>query len=205
MSPLPLRLVPASELTPTELGAVERIYVGAFPDELQAPFPDLFADRMLVLLDPDDPVGPVGLALVRNLAGTTWTFLRYYAVGPRGRGVGSAMWRHLTARLASEGRTRLVWDVEDPDEPGIPPEAALEHRRRIAFYERLGGRLLPVREYHPPHEDGHEPLLLLMDTPLGEGDRASLRELVEGVYWLRYGRDPDHPDVRRTLLASYLT
>lgn len=197
----PMRLVAASELSPDELSAVEDIYVGAFPDELQAPFPDLFADRMLVLLD---DARPVGLALVRDLAGTTWTFLRYYAVGPRGRGIGSVMWERLTTLLATEGRTRLVWDVEDPDEAGLPPEAVVEHRRRIAFYERLGGRLLPVREYHPPHDDGHEPRLLLMDTPLGAGDQASLRELVEGVYWLRYGRHADHPDVRRTLLASSL-
>ena len=69
----PMRLVAASELSPDELSAVEDIYVGAFPDELQAPFPDLFADRMLVLLD---DARPVGLALVRDLAGTTWTFLR---------------------------------------------------------------------------------------------------------------------------------
>jgi hypothetical protein len=196
-----MRLVEADDLSPTELAAVERIYVDAFPEDLQAPFPDLFADRMLVLVD---ETGPAGLALVRDLAGTTWTFLRYYAVGRRGQGTGSMMWGELTGLLAAEGRTRLVWDVEDPDEAGIPAESVVEHRRRIDFYERLGGRLLPVHEYHPPHEDGHEPQLLLMDTPLGAGDRASLRELVEGVYWLRYGRDPDHPHVRRTLLASSL-
>ncbi|MBZ5739857.1 GNAT family N-acetyltransferase [Nocardioides mangrovi] len=196
-----MRLVEADELAPTEIAAVERIYRDAFPQELLAPFPDLFADRMLVLLDED---GPAGLALVRDLAGTTWTFLRYYAVGRRGRGTGSAMWGELTRLLTEEGRTRLVWDVEDPDEEGIPDESVVEHRRRIVFYERLGGRLLPVHEYHPPHDDGHEPQLRLMDVPLGAGDRAGLRELVEGVYWLRYGADPDHPSVRRTLLASNL-
>ncbi len=196
-----MRLVEAADLSPTELVGVERIYHGAFPEELLAPFPDLFADRMLVLVDDD---GPAGLALVRDLAGTSWTFLRYYAVGRRGRGTGSAMWGELAALLATEGRTRLVWDVEDPDEPGLSEESVLEHRRRIAFYERLGARLLPVREYHPPHDDGHEPQMRLMDTPLGGGDRAGLREIVEGVYWLRYGADPDHPSVRRTLLASDL-
>ena len=196
-----MRLVAADELSPAELAAVERIYADAFPADLRAPFPDLFADRMLVLLDDD---GPAGLALVRDLAGTTWTFLRYYAVGRRGRGTGSLMWGELTALLATEGRTRLVWDVEDPAEPGLTEAAMTEHRRRIAFYERLGGRLLPVHEYHPPHDDGHQPQLLLMDLPLGPGDHATLRDLVEGVYRLRYGRDADHPVVRRTLLASSL-
>jgi len=194
-----VRLVEADELSPAELAGVERIYHGAFPEELLAPFPDLFADRMLVLVDED---GPAGLALVRDLAGTSWTFLRYYAVGRRGRGTGSVMWGELTDLLTAEGRTRLIWDVEDPDEAGLCAEVVQEHRRRIAFYERLGARLLPVREYHPPHDDGHEPQLRLMDTVLGAGDDAGLRELVEGVYWLRYGADPDHPSVRRTLLAS---
>lgn len=197
----PLRLVEAATLARDELDAVEAIYRGAFPDELLVPFEDLFVDRLLVLLDED---GPAGFALVRDLTETSWTFLRYYAVGRRGRGTGSLMWAELTAVLTAEGRSRLVWDVEDPDEPGLSPAAADEHRRRIVFYERLGGRLLPVREYLPPHDDGHAPQLRLMDLPLAPGDAPTLRELVEGVYRHRYGLDADHPAVRRTLLASYL-
>ena len=196
-----MRLVEAASLSPDELAAVESIYTGAFPDELQAPFAALFADRMLVLLDED---GPAGFALVRDLPETTWTFLRFYAVGRRGRGTGSLMWASLTALLEREGRTRLIWDVEDPAEPSISPEIAEEHRRRIVFYERLGGRLHPVREYFPPHDDGHAPPLLLMDAQLGAGDGASLRAVVEGVFQHRYGLAADHPAVRRTLLASSL-
>ena len=196
-----MRLVEAAALSPDELAAVEAIYIEAFPDELQAPFAALFADRMLVLLDED---GPAGFALVRDLPETTWTFLRFYAVGRRGRGTGSAMWRSLTARLAADGRTRLIWDVEDPDEEGLSPELVEEHRRRIVFYERLGGRLQPVRDYLPPHDDGHAPQLLLMDTPLADEPDPPLRELVETVYLRRYGVPADDPAVRRTLLASRL-
>ena len=156
---------------------------------------------MLVLLDGD---GPAGLALVRDLAGTRWTFLRYYAVGRRGRGTGSAMWRALTALLAAEGRTRLVWDVEDPDEQGLSPALVEEHRRRIAFYERLGARLRPVRDYRPPHDDGHAPQLLLMDVALAVEAEPSLRELVETVYLRRYGVPSENLAVRRTLRASGL-
>lgn len=196
-----MNLVEAARLSDAELAGVRAIYEDAFPDELQAPFEDLLVDRLLVLLDED---GPAGLALVRDLSDTTWTFLRYYAVGRKGRGTGSAMWASLTALLASEGRTRLVWDVEDPEEPGLSPELETEHRRRIVFYERLGGRLQPVREYFPPHDDGHAPQLRLMDAPLGAGDDASLRELVEGVFLRRYGVPADDAAVRRTLLASSL-
>lgn len=196
------RLVEAQELSTEELAGLRRIYETSFPDELTAPFDSLLVDRLLAYLDED---GPAGLALVRDLGPTPWTFLRYYAVGRRGRGTGSAMWAHLTQLLAAEGRTRLVWDVEDPEEPGLSPGVVEEHRRRIAFYERLGGRLLPVREYLPPHDDGHAPRLLLMDTPLGGGDDAGLAELVEAVFRWRYGCTAEHVAVRRTLRASGLS
>ncbi|MDF1602477.1 hypothetical protein [Nocardioides sp. YIM 152315] len=196
-----MSLVDASSLTAEQREDVRAIYEGAFPAELRAPFDDLAVDRMLVLIDDE---GPAGLALVRDLAGTTWTFLRYYAVGRRGRGTGSAMWRLLTERLAADGRTRLVWDVEDPEEPGLSPASVDEHRRRIVFYERLGGRLRPVREYLPPHDDGHAPRLLLMDTPLADEPEPALRDLVETVYLRRYGVAADDPAVRRTLAASAL-
>jgi len=195
----PTSLVEAATLTGEQRGTVRAIYEDAFPEELQVPFDDLFVDRMLVLLDDD---GPAGFALVRDLAETRWTFLRYYAVGRRGRGTGSAMWRSLTAQLAADGRTRLIWDVEDPDESGLSPELVEEHRRRIVFYERLGGRLQPVRDYRPPHDDGHAPQLLLMDAPLAAEPEPALRELVETVYLRRYGVPAADPVVCRTLLAS---
>ncbi|MFC6342684.1 hypothetical protein ACFP8W_11895, partial [Nocardioides hankookensis] len=110
----------------------------------------------------------------------------------------------LTDRLAAEGRTRLVWDVEDPDEAGLASELVDEHRRRSVFYERLGGRLRPVRDYLPPHDDGHAPQLLLMDTPLADEPEPALRDLVETVYLRRYGVPADDATVRRTLLASHL-
>ncbi|WP_435747573.1 N-acetyltransferase family protein [Nocardioides sp. SYSU DS0663] len=196
-----MTLVEMADLAPADRDRLQEIYEASFPEELTAPFEDLLADRLLAYVDAE---GPAGLALVRDLGPTTWTFLRYYAVGRRGRGTGSAMWAHLTALLAQEGRTRLVWDVEDPAEEGLSAALVEEHRRRIAFYERLGGRLLPVREYLPPHDDGHTPRLLLMDTLLGDGDGAGLREVVEGVYRWRYGLGPDDPVVHRTLRASNL-
>ncbi|HTW14139.1 MAG TPA: GNAT family N-acetyltransferase [Nocardioides sp.] len=196
------RLVSAATLSDSELASVRAIYESAFPEELTVPFADLLVDRLLVRVEHD---GPSGFALVRDLGTTGWTFLRYYAVGRRGRGIGSLMWADLTERLAAEGRTRLVWDVEDPDEPGLDADLVEEHRRRIVFYERLGGRLLPVRDYFPPHDDGHAPALRLMDRALRPGvPDVDVRALVEGVYERRYGVPPDSPVVRHTLVASGL-
>lgn len=204
-----LRLL--EELDADAVATVRRIYEDAFPAELRAPFDDLLVDRMLVWVDAaagDEPGGPGGLALVRDLADTGWTFLRYYAVGRRGQGLGSRMFRALTDELAAEGRTRLVWDVEHPDEPGLPDAVVEEHRRRIVFYERLGGRVLPVREYRPPHEDGHAPPMLLLTAdlvPRSAPERPEdVRAVVEAVYHHRYGRAPDDPAVQWTLAASGL-
>ncbi|WP_205472314.1 GNAT family N-acetyltransferase [Nocardioides sp. SYSU D00038] len=200
-----MELVELGALSADDVDRVRAIYEDAFPEALRVPFADLLVDRMLVgVVD----AAPVGLALVRDLvaddgADSGWTFLRYYAVGTRGRGDGSRLWAAVTDRLRREGRRLFVWDVEDPDEEGLSPAEVEEHRRRIVFYERLGGRLLPVRDYHPPH-DGFAPRLLLMSQELAPGADPDLRSLVEGVFALRYGAGPDHPAVVRTLRASDL-
>lgn len=197
----PLATVAWTDLDEPARARVREIYGASFPEELTAPFEDLLVDRMLGLVSPEE--GVVGLALVRDLgrgeADTGWTFLRYFAAGPRGRGVGSAMLAALADTLRGEGRSVLLWDVEDPDEPGIGEESVTEHRRRIAFYERAGGRLLDVPWWRPPHEDGHEPHLRLMALPLGADPLPGLADLVRGVLLHRYGCGADHQATIRTL------
>lgn len=203
-------LLPYADLSPADRDRVREIYLGAFPEDLTAPFEDLLVDRLLVHRGED--AVPDALALVRDLVpdaasgepDTGWTFLRYFAAGPRGGGVGSRTFAALTGLLADEGRRLLVWDVEDPDEPGLDAAAIEEHTRRIAFYERNGARLLPVRGYHPPHEDGHAPAMRLMWATLGDTPEPGLREVVVGVLRWRYGCDADHPAVRRCLTESSL-
>lgn len=206
--------LPLDALDARQHARVREIYDEAFPPALSAPFEDLLVDRMLVFVDTGDvedgaagarAAEVLGLALVRDLgapdADTGWTFLRYFAASSRGGGVGSRMFRGLTALLRAEGRTLLAWDVEDPDAPGIPVEEIAMNRRRLGFYERNGGVLQPLREYRPPHEDGHEPALRLMATPL-VSDLPPARELLLGVMQWRYGCGADHPNVRHTLEVS---
>lgn len=191
-----------TEVSTEQLEQVRAIYTDAFPPELSADFESLLADRLVVRVAGDGT--PEGLAVLRPLGGTGWVFLRYYAVGVRGGGVGTRMLGELADLLAEEGNRLLVWDVEDPDEAGLPEEHVVEHRRRIAFYERAGGVLLPVTDYAPPHGDDlgdHVPHLRLMCLPLAGAPLPATRDVLLAAMTLRYDLDPQHPAVLRALAS----
>ncbi len=175
----------------------EEIYRDAFPPELRAPFDDLFDDEVLVYAEGPDRAA--GLVVLRRIGEHRWAFVRYFLAGRRGAGVGSGMFRDLRREL---GDARVVLDVEDPHEPGIDDAEQQVRRRRIAFDERLGMTVLPVRGYEPPHDDGHAPALLLLSSDV-DAD-LDLREVVETVFRDRYRLPADHPVVRRVLEASSL-
>ena len=196
-----------TEVSAEQLERVRAIYAEAFPPELSADFDSLLADRLVVRVAGDGT--PEGLAVLRPLGRTGWVFLRYYAVGVRGGGVGTAMLGELADLLGSEGAGLLVWDVEDPDEEGLAEEQVVEHRRRIAFYERAGGVLLPVTDYAPPHGDdlpgdepsGRAPHLRLMCLPLAGAEVPPVRDVLLAAMTLRYDLDPQHPAVLRALAS----
>lgn len=203
-----MRLVPLDELSLAHRDRARDIYEANFPDTLRADFPTLAADVVLGYLDDDRTV--CGLVVLRELSSRGWLFVRYFVAGERGRGIGSAMWRDLTATFPDVALVAL--DVEDPDEPGIDEPEETERRRRIVFYERLGLVLLPVLGYRPPH-DGEEPPLRLMAWRRGHPDGrdgtddlddAAVRDVVLTVYRERYGLSDDDPAVVRTLRESGL-
>ena len=176
-----------TEVDTAQLAVVRAIYEDAFPADLRADFDSLLDDRLIVRVA--EAGAPEGLAVLRPLGGTGWVFLRYYAVGVRGGGVGTAMLGELAALLTDEGCSLLVWDVEDPDEPGLAAHEVEEHRRRIAFYE-------------PPHGDDlddHAPHLRLMCLPLGGASAPAPRDVLLAAMTLRYELEPDHPAVLRAL------
>ncbi|WP_436531984.1 GNAT family N-acetyltransferase [Actinoplanes sp. HUAS TT8] len=193
-----MRLIDAHELDETALAAAEEIYTEAFPDGLRAPFPSLLDDDTVVLTVNGRPAG---LAVSRPLGPTGWVFLRYFAVADRGRGTGSALWRLACARWAAAGFSKVLLDVEDPAEPDITHDEHLQRKRRIVFYQRLGARLLPVRDFAPeqPGGDQHGLRLFVADT-----QPDPVRDLVLAVYKYRYGLDEHDPVVRRTLQNSEL-
>jgi len=73
--------------------AVRYVYESSFPLALRAPWEEVTAGRpdegLLALLD-DDIAGhpPVGLVLYRHLGSTLMTFLRYFVVDGKRRGLG---------------------------------------------------------------------------------------------------------------------
>jgi GNAT superfamily N-acetyltransferase len=192
-------LVPVEALDTAARDAVRRIYEDGFPARMRADFASLTDHRedgetALALVRAG---APCGFAMLRRLGGTGWTFLRYFVVDQRqrGQGLGGIMWHQLTARLRSAGCTLLVFDVEDPAEPGCSPAESHVRTRRIGFYQRLGAKVLPVSGYRTPHgsDDGWAPMLLMAapvaaGTPAPEADQVP--ELVSAVYQHRWRLDP---------------
>ena len=203
-------LEPVEALDAARAGEVRRIYEDGFAPQLRADFATLTTGRedgeiALALLDDGQPCGFV---MLRPLGDTGWMFLRYLVAGRRGQGLGGIMWDQLMARLRTDGYSLLVWDVEDPDEPGPDADEVAIRRRRISFYERHGGRLLPIRGYGNPHGDEWTPMrLMAAPTAAGPagGPAAGLpaglpatAAVLAAVYEYPWELGPSHPHVAAT-------
>lgn len=206
------QLVSADTLDAEQTHGLRQIYEGGFAEQLRAPWSEIVPDRatnedaLALVLGGE----PVGFALVRALADTGRVFLRYLVIDgrQRGRGIGGILWQHLTAYVRRRGFSMLIWDVEHPDEPAIDPDEREVRLRRIGFYERLGGSLLPIGEYVNPHEHDGATLwvpMRLMATSLDGGtvptDVRGLRQLALDVYAHRYRLGGETAVVRATLDA----
>jgi len=209
--------MPVETLSPTGIDQVRRIYETGFPSHLRADFPVLVRERspgeLALALTADGH--PCGFAMLRPLGVTGWIFLRYFVIDTvhRGRGLGGELWNQLTARLRESGYSLLVFDVEDPAEPGCGEREAAVRSRRIAFYQRHGASVLPVTGYRTPHGDAAQPAwtpMLLMaaslsDPPASGHSPAGLQSVVNAVYRYRWSLEPDHPQVTGTRLADNST
>lgn len=198
-----MKLVVASTLTGAELARVEQIYFDGFAPHLRASFGNLLADTALVLM----AERPLGLAVLRPLADTGWVYLRYFTVGEKGRGLGEQLWTQLRATMTEAGHTRIIYDVEDPAQPGIGAEEELIRRRRIAFYGRLGAQVLPINGYLPPQGSAGFPMLLMAADYVPHDPPATedIERITLAVYEHRYGMPATDPVVERTLRLSGVT
>ena len=212
-------LVPIETLPPPAVADVRAIYEEGFPPHQRADFAELSERRRdgeftLALVRGGQPCG---FAMLRSLGGTGWVYLRYFVVDrrQRGQGLGGVLWDLLTARLRAAGFALLVFDVEDPAEPGHGPDEACARSRRIGFYERHGARLLPVTGYRTPHVAAHAgdqewAPMLLMTAVLAAGTAGSrpepdggwVRAVVDAVYRYRWELDPGDPRLAGVLVNS---
>jgi 2-(1,2-epoxy-1,2-dihydrophenyl)acetyl-CoA isomerase len=210
-NPVSYDLIPAEVLPPADVERVRRIYESGFAPHLRAEFPSLLDGRRPgeLAFALTGPGGPCGFAMLRPLGASGWIFLRYFVVdeAQRGQGLGTVLWEQLTGRLRAAGYALLVFDVEDPDEPGAEPEEVRIRNRRITFYRRRGASVLSVTGYRTPHGDdqaGWTPMRL-MAAGLADGEPPTatadgLRAVVEAVYRHRWSLPPGHPQVKQTRL-----
>ena len=187
---------------------VQVIYEDAFSPDLRVPFSELTepgnVDRTFVALHGSEPVG---FAALRLLGSVQWSFLRYFAIARerRSQGAGRQFWQLLNQSLRTEAwPTRIVFEVEDPDEAADDDAERVIRQRRIDFWTVCGARRLPARGYVLPDYTGSgntEPMLLmagpLETTLLVGGDQ--LRSLILAIYTDRYGLLPSDPLVLRAL------
>ena len=190
-------LEPVESLNPAAMTVLRQIYEEGFPPHQRADFAAVTTARQegelaLALVSGGQPCG---FAMLRPLDGTGWVFLRYFVVdqAQRGQGLGGLLWDRLTAWLGDAGFTRIVFDVEDPDEPDAGPDQAW-----LRFYQRQGASLLPVTGYRAPHvapeTSGWSPMLLMTAPVSGRRatpDPSQARAIVEAVYRFRWELEPE--------------
>jgi hypothetical protein len=200
----------ADELTPVQLDQVHQIYVEAFPPDLRVPFGELAVatptDLMLAAVEGTEPVGFAASMLLRD---SGWTFLRYYAVAgtQRRAGTGRGFWALVVPALTATGWPgQVVFEVEDPAQPGCDRAEQAIRRGRIAFWQRCGARLLDVAGYVMPDLTGFsapEPMRLMAyyDADSGPLPPRQVAGVVTALYTCRYGLRPGDPLVADALAS----
>lgn len=137
----------------------------------------------------------IGIATTHLLHSPAAVFLVYLAIhrAHRDAGLGGALleyaWTVSKARLREGGLDPLgmVWEVDGPELITDPAEAILRERR-ILFFRRQGGVLVP-RRYHQPPVDGVAPIPMQLMFRSNEQmpDEPTLDALVRVMYFEKYG------------------
>lgn len=114
-------------------------------------------------------------------------------------------WDLSAARLRERGRQPLglIWEV-DPPQAGDDAAERMLRERRVEFFRRQGGALLPQPYLQPP-VDGIAPVpMQLMFRPASDGrppDDETAHAIVRAIYFEKYqavNQIPEH--VLRDLL-----
>lgn len=155
----------------------------------------------------------IGLALAHLLRRPPVLFVVYLAVDQKLRShhIGTALFEKLwTAGMERYTERRqepagMVWEVDMPERATSEQEFQ-KGRRRIAFFARLGGQVLPVRYFQPP-VDGiiSVPMHLMFRPAPGRSlpDVAAQSALVRALYFEKYHAANGIPEaILQNLLKS---
>jgi GNAT superfamily N-acetyltransferase len=170
-----------------------RLYDQTFPATSREP-----AEVILRSLDADVGVAlraraadqTIGLATLHVLRDPPAVFLVYLAIDPahRSTGVGGQLFERAWQEGVARSRrppTTMIWEVEAPS-----PEHANACNRRLNFFQRHGGQVLPSAYVQPP-VDGVNPVpMLLMCRPapgIAMPTPSETERLVRALYFEKYG------------------
>lgn len=122
----------------------EQMRVSDFIRALQSGFVHEYGNARMLVLERPDFDGPAGIAWQQFTLSGRALWLYYLAVSPSLRGQGTGAWFYKAlidlARAERPGLELLVFEVERPDLLEGSERTSAE--RRIAFYRRLGARLV---------------------------------------------------------------
>jgi GNAT superfamily N-acetyltransferase len=146
----------------------------------------------------------VGLALAHMLRHPPVLFIVYLAVAAelRSRHIGAALfeklWKEGRRRYSDEGLQAegMVWEVDIPERTASE-QSLQQSRRRIAFFERMGGHLLPGAYFQPPVDGIHPVPMHLMFRPAPGSslpDVAAHSALVRAIYFEKYHAANEIPE-----------
>ena len=196
-----LPIEPFQNLSAQELRGDEtwwRIYEDSFPASQREP-PDVIVKSVLreagMAFRVRQHGVTCGLAATHLLKGPAAVFLVYLAVarGARNRGAGGELfelaWQSGATRLHAQGLQPLglIWEVDSPQPTTKEADA---RQRRIAFFQRHGGKLLRRPYFQPPVGGVTAVPMTLMFRP-AKGEEIptweSVTALVRSIYFEKYG------------------
>jgi GNAT superfamily N-acetyltransferase len=197
----------AGTLTGDDADRFRLIYEAGFPAAEREPAGELLAaiargEHESVVARLDGAIA--GFAVWRQLTAVPCAYLEYLVVdaGRRSTGIGGRVLKAVGQHFAN-ARVRpesVVFEVEPPY-AAYSDERAMRSRR-IAFYERNGGRvLIHAPLYKAPRLDGVGILpFILMEVPFTAGSRPpsgdALRAIAKAILVEGYGLDPGSELVR---------
>ena len=177
--------------------AAREIYNASFADDERVPFDALV--RWLAADDWQSALGVlvdvgkvVAMGSVVFFADYRMGYLPYLAVrdGLRGRGYGQTLvaslldWvRERSQKTTGQAPRLTFWDVRDPEETNREAEKVIR-QRRIEFYRRLGGEVLPIAYTYPPVAEGQPAVKSLLTACTYPPGKAISRQDALDVAWL---------------------